>query len=87
MQKGNFSFKANAIFKYLSPSDINTDQDLCYKSICLIKQVAWNKSSLLPKMHMQTLQLFTMIIKTESVYKSYYKHLAEGLRSETKGSN
>ncbi len=37
------------------------------------KQVPWNKSSLLLKkilQNTQTLQLFTMNIKTESIYKS-----------------
>ncbi len=37
------------------------------------KKVAWNKSSLLLKIilqKMQTLQLITNIIKTESIYKS-----------------
>jgi hypothetical protein len=39
----------------------------------IIKQAAWNKSSLLLKilkLKTQTCQLFTMIIKVESVYKS-----------------
>ena len=39
-----------------------------------IEQVTWNKSSLLLKSILQnlhTLQLLTMIIKTESTYKSY----------------
>jgi hypothetical protein len=40
----------------------------------MIEQSAWNKSSLLPDNSLQntlTLQLFTMSIKTESIYKSY----------------
>jgi hypothetical protein len=40
----------------------------------MIEQVAWNKlSSILQNIlqNTQTLQLFTMIIKTESIYKSY----------------
>jgi hypothetical protein len=39
----------------------------------MMEQVALNKSSLLPKIQTQstqTLQLFTKIIKTESIYKS-----------------
>ncbi len=41
--------------------------------IIKIEQVAWNKSSLLLKsilQNTQTLQLFKMIIKMESIYKS-----------------
>jgi len=56
----------------------------------IIEQVSLNKSSLLLKIQMQntqTMQLFTKIIKTESIYKSYYKHQTEGLGSETKWSN
>jgi hypothetical protein len=40
----------------------------------MIEQVACIKSNLLLTIHMQstqTLQLFTMIIKMESIYKSY----------------
>ncbi len=40
----------------------------------MIEQVAWNESSLLLENILQTtqtLQLFTMNIKTESIYKSY----------------
>ncbi len=40
----------------------------------IIKQVAWNESSLILKIilqNTQTLQKFTKIIKTESIYKSY----------------
>ncbi len=40
----------------------------------IVKQVAWNKSSLLLNLQIQstqTLQLFTWVIKTESIYKSY----------------
>ncbi len=39
----------------------------------MVKQVAWNKSSLLLKINFQntqTLQLFTVIIKTEGIYIS-----------------
>jgi hypothetical protein len=39
----------------------------------ITKQVAWNHSSLLQKMileNTQTLQLFSKIIETESIYKS-----------------
>ncbi len=42
------------------------------KSIELIEQVAWNKSSSLPNVwiqNTQTLKLFTKIIKTESTYR------------------
>ena len=40
----------------------------------IIKQVAWNKSSLLLKnilQNTQILQLLIKVIKTESIYKSY----------------
>jgi hypothetical protein len=42
--------------------------------LSLIEQVACNKSSLLLKiqnLNTQTLQLFAMNFKTESIYKSY----------------
>jgi hypothetical protein len=42
----------------------------------MIEQIAWNKSSLVLKkilQNTQTLQLFTMIIKSESIFKSYKK--------------
>jgi hypothetical protein len=41
---------------------------------CIIEQVALNKSSLLLKnilQNTQTLQLYTITIKTESIYKTY----------------
>jgi hypothetical protein len=47
-----------------------------------MEQVAWNKSSFLQKsilQNTQTLQLFTTIIKSESIYKSYVKCEAGGL--------
>ncbi len=40
----------------------------------MMEQVAWNKSSLLLKnisQNTQTLQLYTIDIETESIYKSY----------------
>ncbi len=45
----------------------------------MLEQVALNKSSLLPKNILQSpqiLQLFTMNIKTEIIYKSYLKFQA-----------
>jgi hypothetical protein len=48
------------------------EREILLKSI-IIEQVAWNISSLLLNnilQNTQTLQLFTMIIKTESIYKS-----------------
>jgi hypothetical protein len=63
----------------------------CHYAEChIIEQVALNKSSLLLKIqeqNIQTLQLFTMIIKTESVYKSNQNAKLEGLGAETKWSN
>ena len=50
----------------------NKDREILLKSP-LIERVDWNKSSLLLNnilQNTQTLQLFTMIIKTESIYKS-----------------
>jgi hypothetical protein len=47
------------------------------------QQIAWNKSSLLLKntlQNTQTLQLFAMNIKTESIYKSYLKCQAGRIR-------
>jgi hypothetical protein len=52
--------------------------------------VASNKLSILLKIILQdtqTLQLFTKIIKTESIYKSYCNAKLGGLGSETKWSN
>jgi len=52
----------------------------------IIEQVAWNKSSLLRKilkLNTQTLQLFTMIIKVESIYKSKQQKVTRlGLRDQ-----
>ncbi len=51
----------------------------------IIKQVASNKSSLLLKIqkyNTQTLQIFTKIIKTESIYKSNLNSKLEGLGAE-----
>jgi hypothetical protein len=53
----------------------------------MIEQVAWNKSSsILLKIilqNTQTIQLFTMIIKTVSIYKSFLNAKLEDLGSET----
>jgi hypothetical protein len=60
------------------------------RKINIKELVASNKSSLLLKINLQntkTLQLFTKIIKTGSIYKSYQNTRQEGLGSETKGSN
>jgi hypothetical protein len=54
--------------------------------VTIFEQVVQNKSSLLPKIILQTtqaLQLFTTMIKTESVYKSLKKAKLEGLSAET----
>ncbi len=51
----------------------------------MIVQVASNKSSLLLKIILQkaqTLQLFTLNIKTESIYKSYKNAKLEGFGSK-----
>jgi hypothetical protein len=48
----------------------------------MIEQVAFNKSSLLLKIHKQntqTLKIFTKIINTESIYKSNWNAKQEGL--------
>ncbi len=52
----------------------------------MVEQVVQNKSSLLPKVILQTtqtLQLFATNIKTESVYKSLKKAKLKGLGAET----
>jgi hypothetical protein len=52
----------------------------------MIEQVAWNNSSILLKIilqNTQTLQLFTIITKTESINKSYLNAKLEGLGLET----
>ncbi len=63
-----------------------SSQDRCIgPNLLIIKQVALNKSRLSLKIQMQnqqTLQLFTRIIKTESIYKIYLKCQAESLGSE-----
>jgi len=54
----------------------------------IIEQVASNKSCLLLNIRMQntiTLQLFTEITKTESIYKSVKNAKLEGLVLETSG--
>jgi hypothetical protein len=54
-----------------------------------MQQVASNKSSLLLRtilQNTQTLQQFTKIIKTESIYKSNYNAKLKGLVDETKQS-
>ncbi len=51
-----------------------TSLQFCNIDYYIIEQVAWNKSSLLLNIiiqNTQTLQLFTMNIKTEIIYKSY----------------
>ncbi len=56
----------------------------------IIEQIALNKSSLLLMIHKQNtqiLQLFTKIIKTESIYKSDENATLRGLGEETKRSN
>ncbi len=56
----------------------------------MIEEAAWSKTSLLLKIQMQrtqTLQLFTKIIETEIIYKSYKNAKLEDLVSETKLSN
>jgi hypothetical protein len=61
-----------------------------FRNKCNRREVVQNKSSLLLKIilqNTQTLQLFTKIIKTGSIHKSYYNTRLEGLGSETKGSN
>ncbi len=52
---------------------------------CMIEQVASNKSSLLQNnilQNAQTLQLFTINIKTEIIYKTYYNFDQPGLGRE-----
>jgi hypothetical protein len=48
-----------------------------------MEQVALIKLSLLLTIQIQTSQLFTEIIKMESIYKSCYNANLEGLGSET----
>ncbi len=53
-----------------------TDKKLVFAYKCMIEQVLQNKLRLVPKkilQNTQTLQLFTMIIKSESIFKSYKK--------------
>jgi hypothetical protein len=57
--------------------------------IFIIKQVALNKSSLIliiQKQNTHTLQLFTKIIKTETIYKSNQNAKLKGSGKETKWS-
>jgi hypothetical protein len=57
---------------------------------CIMEQNASNISSFLLKIileNTQTLQLFTKIIKTESIFKSNTDAKLEGLIEETKWSN
>ncbi len=52
----------------------------------MTKQVAWNESSLflkIQKLNTQMLQLFTMNIKKEIIYKSFWNANLEGLGAET----
>ncbi len=52
----------------------------------IIEQVSWIKSSLLlmiQKQNTQTLELFTKIIKKESIYKSNYNAKQDGLSSKS----
>jgi hypothetical protein len=54
--------------------------------VTTVEQVVQNKSSLLPKIILQTtqtLQLFVTMIKTESINKSFKKAKLEGLSAET----
>jgi hypothetical protein len=58
--------------------------------LSVIEQFAWNKSSLILKIlkgNMQALQLFTRIIKMESICKSNEITKLCGLVEETKWSN
>jgi hypothetical protein len=55
------------------------------KSVIIIEQVSWIKSSLLLKIQKQstqTLELFTKIIKMESIYKSNYNTKLDGLNAK-----
>ncbi len=52
----------------------------------MIEQVAWNQSSLIQKnifQSTQTLRLFIINIRTESIYKGYQKCQAGSLGEET----
>jgi hypothetical protein len=63
-----------------------TSLQYCNIDYYIIEQVAWNKSSLLLNIiiqNTQTLQLFTVIIKTEIIYKSYKKARLDGLGDRT----
>jgi hypothetical protein len=54
----------------------------------IIEQVSWIKSSLLlmiQKQNTQTFQLFTKIIKKESIYKSNYNAKLDGLSEKAIG--
>jgi hypothetical protein len=65
----------NALFNPASRKEEKSLGDKSYKNSWL-EQVAFNKSSLLPRndsKNTQTLQLFTINIITKSIFKSYWK--------------
>jgi hypothetical protein len=76
----------NKYFPFVTYSKEKKYRDLC-KHALMAEQAAWNKSNLLLKIQMlntQTLQLFTMNIKIETINESFKNAKLRDLGGVTK---